>query len=110
MKNIYTKLLATLRFLNPFQKKQSMKTSTELTKLIAETKGRFFSITFKTNSGAIRTVNGKDFYRRLLQGGKSTHGTAYESFVDRNKESWKCASDQGLVTFKCGSILKTVQG
>jgi hypothetical protein len=90
--------------------KETMKT---LDQLIAETKGKFFSVTFTKKDGSIRTINGKDKYRRLLAGGTNrVQDMGYVSFVNRNaagvktpaKGNWACAHKQEVLTFKCGSI------
>ena len=84
-----------------------------LDQLIAETKGKFFSVTFTKKDGSIRTINGKDKYRRLLAGGTNrVQDMGYVSFVNRNaagvktpaKGNWACAHKQEVLTFKCGSI------
>jgi hypothetical protein len=85
--------------------------TTKLRKLIQETKGKFFSCSFIKNDGSLRVANGKDFYRRLLASSSSPKAgwnplakTSFEPFVDRNKEAWIAASDERLVSFKCGKI------
>ena len=92
------------------QTKETMKT---LDQLIAETKGKFFSVTFTKKDGSVRTVNGKDLYRRLLVGGQSTVRQAgYVPFVNRNASNilnkkggaWISAHKNEVITFKCGSI------
>lgn len=77
-----------------------------LSALIKNTKGKFFSITFIKKNGEKRTINGKDFYRRLIKGtGESNVAAAgYDSFVNRNKEGWACAKSENVVFFKCGKI------
>ena len=84
-----------------------------LDQLIAETKGKFFSVTFTKKDGSVRTINGKDKYRRLLAGGTNrVQDVGYVSFVNRNaagvktpvKGNWACAHKQEVLTFKCGSI------
>jgi hypothetical protein len=84
-----------------------------LDELIAETKGKFFSVTFTKKDGSVRTINGKDKYRRLLAGGTNrVEGLGYVSFVNRNaagvktpaKGNWACAHKQEVLTFKCGKI------
>ena len=84
-----------------------------LDQLIAETKGKFFSITFTKKDGSVRTINGKDKYRRLLAGGTNrVQDMGYVSFVNRNaagvktptKGNWACAHKQEVLTFKCGDI------
>jgi hypothetical protein len=90
-----------------YRKEQSMKP--ELKKLIEETKGKFFSLEFKTKEGHSRKVNGKDFYHRLLAGGKNkVEGAGYTALVNRNTESWVCAKDENVVVFQCGKIRKTL--
>ena len=84
-----------------------------LDQLIAETKGKFFSVTFTKKDGSVRTINGKDKYRRLLAGGTNrVEGLGYISFVNRNASNiltkkggqWACAHKEGVLTFKCGEI------
>lgn len=84
-----------------------------LDQLIAETKGKFFSVTFTKKDGSVRTINGKDKYRRLLAGGTNrVQDMGYVSFVNRNaagvktsaKGNWACAHKQEVLTFKCGQI------
>jgi hypothetical protein len=93
---------------------ETMKTTNELRNLIRQTNGKFFSVVFKKKDGTVRVANGKDLYRRLLadtssprSGFNPVQGAGYESFVDRNRESWICAKDENLVSFKCGAIEKT---
>lgn len=77
--------------------------TTTLKELVKNTKGKFFSITFRKKNGEERKINGKDFYKRLIAGGESTvSGAGYTSFVNRNKESWACAKDENVMVFKCG--------
>jgi len=86
---------------------QPMKT---LDQLIAETKGKFFSVTFVKKDGTVRTVNGKDKYYRLIVGTKENpnpnpvKNAGYVSFVNRNKESWASAHKNGVIVFKCGKV------
>ena len=91
--------------------KNTMNQQTKLAKLIKETNGKFFSLSFKKKDGTLRVTNGKDFYRRLLAdssnpkaGFNPLEGTSYTSLVDRNKEGWVSASDERLVHFKCGKL------
>ena len=83
-----------------------MQNTTSLKELIKNTKGKFFSISFVKKDGTVRKINGKDFYRRLIAGtGENTVAAAgYDSFVNRNKESWACAKSENVVFFKCGKI------
>ena len=88
-----------------------MNKQNKLRKLIQETKGKFFSIKFVKKDGSLRVANGKDIYRRLLadesspRAGKNTvRDAGFESFVDRNKESWIAAHDEKVVAFKCGKL------
>jgi hypothetical protein len=82
---------------------------TELDNLIAETKGKFFSITFVKKDGTVRVINGKDKYRRLLKGGVNNVTVAgYVPFVNRNTETWASAHKDAIVTFRCGSLVKEV--
>jgi hypothetical protein len=93
-----------------FSPKKNMKT---LDQLIAETKGKFFSITFTKANGSVRTINGKDVYKRLLVGGKFTASEkGYIPFINRNAPNilnkkgggWVCAHKDEVVKFKCGKI------
>lgn len=77
----------------------------QLTNLIKETKGRFFSIKFQKANGDIRVANGKNYYCHLLQGGESTHNQSDSTpFVDRNKESFISANAGRVISFKCGGL------
>ncbi len=85
--------------------------NTDLRSLIRATKGKFFTITFIKKDGTTRTINGKDKYFRLLASPTSPRSginpvsdAGYESFVNRNKESWAAAKDEATLHFKCGSI------
>ena len=93
-----------------FSPKKNMKT---LDQLITETKGKFFSITFTKANGSVRTINGKDVYKRLLVGGKFTASEkGYIPFINRNAPNilnkkgggWVCAHKDEVVKFKCGKI------
>ena len=82
---------------------------TELDDLIAETKGKFFSITFVKKDGSVRVINGKDKYQRLLNGGVYKIKTAgYVPFVNRNTETWASAHKDAVVTFRCGKLVKEI--
>jgi hypothetical protein len=82
---------------------------TELDNLIAQTKGKFFSITFVKKDGTVRVINGKDKYQRLLKGGVNNVTVAgYVPFVNRNTETWASAHKDAIVTFRCGSLVKEV--
>ena len=91
----------------PVTKHKTMQT--ELDNLIAETKGKFFSITFVKKDGSIRVINGKDKYQRLLKGGEYKGATAgFVPFVNRNTETWASAHKDAIVTFRCGKLVKQV--
>ena len=82
---------------------------TELDNLIAETKGKFFSITFVKKDGTVRVINGKDKYQRLLKGGVNNVAVAgFVPFVNRNTETWASAHKDAVVTFRCGELVKQV--
>jgi hypothetical protein len=95
---------------SPVSKKNKHKTmQTELDNLIAETKGKFFSITFVKKDGSVRVINGKDKYQRLLKGGEYKGATAgFVPFVNRNTETWASAHKDAIVTFRCGKLVKQV--
>jgi len=94
----------------PVETKPMTKTmQVELDNLIAETKGKFFSITFVKKDGTTRVINGKDKYQRLLKGGVDTvRDAGYVPFVNRNTEKWASAHKDAVVTFRCGSLVKEV--
>lgn len=84
----------------------------ELKSLIAATKGRFFSISFEKKDGTLRTINGKDYYKRLIKGTGSPATDAlkeagFVSAVNRNSETWFSALPEKTVHFKCGEIEKS---
>lgn len=95
---------------NLLSPRKNMKT---LDELIAETKGKFFSVTFTKKDGSNRTVNGKDIYKRLLVGGAvNASEKGYIPFINRNAPNilnkkgggWVCAHKDEVVKFKCGKI------
>jgi hypothetical protein len=94
---------------SPEQTKEKMTMQTELDNLIAETKGKFFSITFVKKDGSVRVINGKDKYQRLLKGGVNhVKDAGYVPFVNRNTETWASAHKDAVVTFRCGKLVKEV--
>ena len=95
------------------QKQTKQKQAMENVKtLIAQTKGKFFSITFEKKDGTIRTINSKDKYFRLIKGTGSPATAAlksagYVSAVNRNAETWFSFLPEKVKSFKCGAIEKT---
>lgn len=84
----------------------------QIDSLIAEAKGKFFSLTFVKNDGTVRTINGKDRYNRLVKGTgspatKALKEKGYKNAVNRNLESWVSFKPEKVVEFKCGSVHKT---
>jgi phage/plasmid primase-like uncharacterized protein len=84
----------------------------QIDSLIADTKGKFFSLKFIKKDGTIRTINGKDRYNRLVKGTGSPATDAlkakgYKNAVNRNGESWVSFMPERVVEFKCGSIHET---
>jgi hypothetical protein len=81
--------------------------------LIAEAKGKFFSITFEKKDGTLRTINGKDKYLRLIAGAVSTpsidglRDAGYNSAVNRNREQWFSFQPEKVKAFKCGKVERT---
>lgn len=80
--------------------------------LIAEAKGRFFTIKFRKKDGTVRVINSKDKYFRLIRGTGSpaTDGlrqAGYMSAVNRNKESWFSFQPHEVIEFKSGKIHQT---
>ena len=80
--------------------------------MIAQTKGRFFSVVFLKKDGEKRVMNGKDKYFRLLVGGKEGGGngksnlehTQYVPVVDRNIEAFRAVNSEKILSFKCGKV------
>jgi len=84
----------------------------QIDSLIADTKGKFFSLKFIKKDGTIRTINGKDRYNRLVKGMGSPATDAlkakgYKNAVNRNGESWVSFMPEKVVEFKCGAVHKT---
>jgi phage/plasmid primase-like uncharacterized protein len=84
----------------------------QIDSLIADTKGKFFSLKFIKKDGTIRTINGKDRYNRLVKGTGSPATDAlkakgYKNAVNRNGESWVSFMPEKVVEFKCGAVHKT---
>jgi phage/plasmid primase-like uncharacterized protein len=84
----------------------------QIDSLIADTKGKFFSLKFIKKDGTIRTINGKDRYNRLVKGTGSPATDAlkakgYKNAVNRNGESWVSFMPEKVVEFKCGAIHET---
>jgi hypothetical protein len=84
----------------------------QIDSLIAESKGKFFTLTFIKQDGTVRTINGKDKYNRLIKGTGSPATAAlkakgYKKAVNRNRESWVSFMPEKVVEFKCGAIHKT---
>jgi hypothetical protein len=84
----------------------------QIDSLIADTKGKFFSLKFIKKDGTIRTINGKDRYNRLVKGTGSPATDAlkakgYKNAVNRNNESWVSFMPEKVVEFKCGAVHKT---
>jgi len=83
----------------------------QIDSLIADTKGKFFSLKFIKKDGTIRTINGKDRYNRLVKGMGSPATDAlkakgYKNAVNRNGESWVSFMPEKVVEFKCGAVHK----
>ena len=84
----------------------------QIDSLIADTKGKFFSLKFIKKDGTVRTINGKDRYNRLVKGTGSPATDAlkakgYKNAVNRNNESWVSFMPEKVVEFKCGAVHKT---
>lgn len=85
----------------------------KIDQLITETKGKFFTLKFQKKDGSIRTINSKDFYRRLIVGAVNTptidglREKGFKSLVNRNKESWYSFQPEKVLEFKCGAIHET---
>lgn len=87
-------------------------TAKKIDQLIAETKGKFFTLTFIKQDGTVRTINGKGKYNRLITGTGSPATDAlkakgYKSAINRNGETWFSFMPEKVVEFKCGAIHET---
>lgn len=76
-----------------------------LEQLIANTKGKFFSITFIRKDGVERTINGKN---RVItaakpQNSKRTEGE-YVNVFNRNKKIYASVHPDRVKEFKCGNL------
>jgi hypothetical protein len=77
----------------------------QLNTLVKESKGRFFSVTFTKKDGTVRTINGKDYYKSLLNGGTSKVAhLGYTSIVDNNRGGWAAVHEDKVLAFKCGTV------
>ena len=93
-------------------KQNKHKAMKNIDKLIAESKGKFFSITFEKQDGTLRVINGKDRYNRLIKGTgspatDSLKARGYKTAVNRNLESWFSFQPEKVIEFKCGAVHKT---
>ncbi len=95
---------------NKTEQTEAMK---NIDQLIAEAKGKFFSITFEKKDGTLRTVNAKDKYLRLIAGAVSTPSidglreAGYKSAINRNRERWFSFQPEKVKAFKCGKVEHT---
>jgi phage/plasmid primase-like uncharacterized protein len=97
-------------------KRKAMQNQKEIAKqidsLIAEAKGKFFTLKFIKQDGTVRVINGKDKYRRLIKGTGSPatavlKAKGYKNAVNRNRETWVSFMPEKVLEFKCGAIHKT---
>ena len=101
-----------LYILSRKEKQNKNKTMQHIDQLIAQTKGKFFSITFEKKDGTRRTINGKDRYFSLIKGEENHPATqglraaGYKSAVDRNRGGWFSFQPEKVIEFKCGAIHK----
>jgi len=84
----------------------------QIDSLIAEAKGKFFTLKFIKKDGTLRVINAKDKYNRLIKGTgspatKALKQKGYQNAVNRNLESWVSFMPEKVVEFKCGAIHKT---
>lgn len=98
-----------------FKKKQHhKKMKEEIAKLIEETKGKFFSISFEKKDGSLRTINGKNKYCKMIRGISldpngmtSLRKAGYEVAINRNNKGWFSFKPEAVRHFKCGKIEKS---
>jgi hypothetical protein len=84
----------------------------QIDSLIAESKGKFFTLKFIKQDGTVRTINSKNRYNRLVKGTGSPATDAlkakgFKNAVDRNREGWYSFKPEKVLEFKCGQIHKT---
>jgi|APGre2960657373_1045057.scaffolds.fasta_scaffold05396_9 hypothetical protein len=84
----------------------------QIDSLIAQAKGKFFTLKFIKKDGTLRTINGKDRYNRLVKGTgspatKALKEQGYKNAINRNGESWVSFKPEKVVEFKCGALHKT---
>lgn len=88
------------------------KMNKEIQKLIEDTKGKFFSITFQKKDGTLRTINGKNKYANLIRGIQNSHAikglrnAGYVSAINRNNKGWFSFKPEAVRHFKCGQVEK----
>jgi len=92
-------------------KNKAMQTAQEIDSLVANTKGKFFSLTFIKQDGTVRTINAKSAYNRLVKGTGSPATDAlkakgYKNAINRNGETWFSFLPEKVVEFKCGAVHK----
>lgn len=93
-------------------KYKTMKNVKEINALIANTKGKFYSLSFVKKDGTLKTVNAKDKYFRLIKGTgspatKALKDAGYVSHINRNRESWFSFKPESVRHFKCGKVEKS---
>jgi len=114
----YVVVLATFLLIekNKQNKNKAMQNQDQIAKqidsLIADTKGKFFRLTFIKKDGTLRTINGKDKYHRLVKGTgspatKALKEQGYKNAVNRNGEGWVSFMPEKVVEFRCGAVHKT---
>ncbi len=84
-------------------------TKDELQTLIAQTKGRYFSLAFEKNNGDLRVVNAREKDLRYIRGGKNKQSDSpYVSVFDRNKKGWVCCRPEKVKKISCGSAVNFI--
>lgn len=76
-----------------------------LKKLVQETKGKFFSITFIKKDGSERVACARARMDSELRGGEFTGANAgYVPVYDRNAKHWISVHPSRVKSFKCGKV------
>lgn len=82
------------------RKAKQAKMYAHLEKLIAASKGKFFSLSFTLPNGKKQVINGKNFYYSLLR----VNQPVRYKFVDRNRKAFTQLKRASNVRFICGKV------
>lgn len=84
-------------------------TKDQLQNLIAQTKGKYFSLAFEKNDGKLRVVNAREKDLRYISGGENKlSDSPYVSVFDRNKKGWVSCRPEKVKKISCGSTVNFI--